>query len=250
MSESLKCKPLFYKIYPLLHWRTVCFFKTLARNITTHRSRPEACVVISVQILKIKYLFPDEIGALHGLGRAGLSLVDTIRISKSIETLKLFSQLSARFPLNGRIREIYYTTWLISFKVSIRFEIRIVSTIERPALYSPYNVLYSFPGTNMAERRYPICAFRRVGARVRPASPASPRPANRPCSRPSLRNPPNEYISNMLWWFEYISNMLWWFEYMSNMLWWYSDKICFVVWGFRAGSLGYRVYGIGCRVTP
>ena len=53
---------------------------------------------------------------LHGglpsmtAGRAGLSLVDTIRISKSIETLKLFSQLSTRFPLNGRIRDIYYTS--------------------------------------------------------------------------------------------------------------------------------------------
>ena len=53
-------------------------------------------------------------------GRAGLSLVDTIRISKSIETLKFSSQLSTRFPLNGCIRDICYTSWLISFDAQKR----------------------------------------------------------------------------------------------------------------------------------
>ena len=43
--------------------------------------------------LKYTMPYPSSLTREPGCGRAGLSLVDTIRISKSIESLKLFSQL-------------------------------------------------------------------------------------------------------------------------------------------------------------
>ena len=49
-------------------------------------------------------------GSVPRAQRAGHPLVDTIRISKSVETLKRFRQLSTRFPLNGQIHDVCYTS--------------------------------------------------------------------------------------------------------------------------------------------